>query len=120
VKVVAVIRGLDHSDGGVGPEDSVVKPPFEACPAPLFSRGFPILPPCISGPQTISGLGVSGFGGLIGFDEDLDKYVFDAEVFEAVEDIELAVITESLGGNESSVFFFGRNGGEEGEISDKG
>jgi hypothetical protein len=52
---------------------------------------------------------VLGFGCLLRFLEDLDKYVFDAPVLKVVEDVKLAVVTETLGGKELGLFF-GCNG----------
>jgi hypothetical protein len=104
-EVIAVVWGLDCSDGGVHPEYPMVVPPWVVCSAPLLSGEFSWRPLCISGPQLASGSGVSGFGHLSRLLEDLDEYVFNAEVLEVVEDIELAVVTESLGGKESGLFF---------------
>jgi hypothetical protein len=118
-EVVALVRGLDCSDGRVGPEDSVVEPPLVIGTAPFLSGVLSWCPPCICGPHSVSGLRVSGFGSLLGFKEDLDKYVFDSVKFEVVEDVELAVITESLGGKELGLFFR-CNGWQRNGVTDEG
>jgi hypothetical protein len=56
------------------------------------------------------GSGVLGFGCLPRFLEDLDEYVFNAEVLKVVEDVPLAVVTETLGSKELGLFF-GHNDG---------
>jgi hypothetical protein len=118
-KVVALVRGLDHSDGWVGPEDSVVEPPLVIGTTPFLSGVLSWCPPCICGPHIVSGLNVLGFGSLSGFKEDLDKYVFDSIKLEVVEDVELAVITETLGSKELGLFFR-HNGGQRSGVSNKG
>jgi hypothetical protein len=119
VKIVASVRGLDHSDSRVGPEDSVVEPPLVIGPAPFLSGVLSWHPPCICGPHSVSGLRVLGFGCLSRFLEDLDEYIFDAPVLEVVEDVKLAVVTETLGSKKLSLFF-GCNVGRWGEVSSKG
>jgi hypothetical protein len=63
---------------------------------------------------------VSGFGCLPRFLEDLDKYIFNAEVLEVVEDVPLAIVTETLGSKESGLFFFGHNARLRSRVNDKG
>jgi hypothetical protein len=62
---------------------------------------------------------VSGFGSLPRFLEDLDESISNAEVLEVVEDVPLAVVTETLGGKELGLFL-GRNAGLRSGVNDEG
>jgi hypothetical protein len=63
---------------------------------------------------------VSGFGCLPRFLEDLDESIPNAEVLEVVEDVPLAIVTETLGGKELGLFFFRRNAGRISGVSGEG
>jgi hypothetical protein len=97
----------------------MVVPPLVIRSALLLSGEFSWRPWLIGGPQLVLGSGVSGFGCLPRFLEDLDKYIFNAEVLKVIEDVQLAVVTETLGGKELGLFFR-RNAGLRNRVNDEG
>jgi hypothetical protein len=119
-EVVAVVWGLDRSDGGVSPKYHMVAPPLVIRSAPLLSGEFSWRPWFIGSPQLVLGSGVSGFGCLLRFLEDLDESISNAEMLEVVEDVPLTIVTETLGGKELGLFFFRRNAGQRSGVNGEG
>jgi hypothetical protein len=102
---ITEIRGIDHSDSRVLPEDMLVIPPGVVLPTPLFSESLSWFEPCICSPQLCSGM--LCFVALCCLCEDLNENVFVC--FNFIEDIEFTVPTGCLGSNELGTFFKGED-----------